>query len=259
LEKVIGGMRTPTLLLAQLGWRPIDELATCLDMIRNCLDRIRRLDLRGVRVAGMIEPQLMVRQRQCNVHAHIVIDTPLADSAMAEHWRSLTGGMGYLGPDPERDPCIARGNIPRVACYVAKRATWCPTPGELPLHDLGTLLHAVHGQQFRIDWGRERAVTDADERRRTVQFFLGPEMANTVDDALAHAKQVIGRDDPSAALSLVALDYLLAVKRHDPHAVARLLPQFEHELGVRLIALDPLTGHVAYGAETAQSAPRNAR
>lgn len=88
-------------------------------------------------------------------------------------------------------------------------------------------------------------------------FGLMEEQHTTVEQALDQAARVTGSDKRSRNLSLICLDFMANTdlgknldKAHGKVAASRFVSKMEQTTGVKLVAIDPVTGDIVYGMDT---------
>lgn len=141
------------------------DVRRAITSFREALSRLRRhASFSRVRAgAGAIEIER--KPGGLWLHAHVVLDIHEEDleddeDAIASAFRALTRGAGRFTVDSrpvERDAEL------RLARYITKPETWCPTPGSLRLDLLDALYLGLYRRQLSICWGastRRRRATD---------------------------------------------------------------------------------------------------
>jgi hypothetical protein len=102
---------------------------------------------------GQIEPKLGNRRTVWACHAHLVVDSLVADPDFGEAgdvWDRLTSGRGSLLL-PEGGSRVR--SVEDAARYCTKRQDWCPDPGTMPLALHGHLLAGIKWRRRYVDWG----------------------------------------------------------------------------------------------------------
>jgi hypothetical protein len=236
----ISGMRHPELYLFSLGWRPVSQLRNSITEFRRNLRAIRIGPLRGVRLVGIIEPNIP-NLLHCNLHAHVVLDGPLTERTVRRidrTWRAETHDTGTFGADPRSKPGVR--SVFALAQYLSKRDDWCPLPGRLPTATLGILFRALHWQPMPVNWGtgaRAPAAHVGPQKRRT--FTVHTDEAAAIEEAMAHARMMNSKSTPADVLAFIAANYVLDETSYSGPQREGCLRAIERALGLNLVLVNP--------------------